>query len=586
MRRLFLSGIVMLLSLGMQAQTKNDHNFEVGKHLDIFNNVYKNLELLYVDTLSPKETIGTAINAMLRSLDPYTEYYSQEETKDLKMMLTGKYAGIGALIRKHMKLNRIVVDEPYANMPASEAGLKKGDVILSIDDSLMTDKDVSYVSSHLRGEPGTTFLLRVFRPSLQKELKLKITRKNIKLSEMPYYGILDGNIGYINYNSFTQESGKEVRRAFVDLKKQGATSLIFDLRGNGGGSEAEAVNIVNLWTPKGVTVVENRGKLKEASRSYKTTLEPVDTIMPIVVLVNGETASASEITSGALQDLDRAVILGTRTFGKGLVQIPIDLPYNTNLKVTTSKYYIPSGRCIQAINYKHTGGGYREHIPDSLTKVFHTAGGREVRDGGGIKPDIEVKADTIPNIAFYLSASGQDSTEVMSDYVVDYIAKHPTIAKPSEFHLTDADWEEFKARVIESGFTYDPVSKKQLEQLVKTARFEGYYDDAKETFDSLEKKLSHNVSVDLEKHKAVLMQIIESDIIAAYYYQAGAIEAGLQYDRQVKEAMKLLKNKEEYEKVLAPAKPKETSQIIRLGKKKAENITFKAKKVEIFSSIA
>lgn len=586
MRRLFLSGIVMLLSLGMQAQTKNDHNFEVGKHLDIFNNVYKNLELLYVDTLSPKETIGTAINAMLRSLDPYTEYYSQEETKDLKMVLTGKYAGIGALIRKHMKLNRIVVDEPYANMPASEAGLKKGDVILSIDDSLMTDKEVGYVSSHLRGEPGTTFLLRVFRPSLQKELKLKITRKNIKLSEMPYYGILDGNIGYINYNSFTQESGKEVRRAFVDLKKQGATSLIFDLRGNGGGSEAEAVNIVNLWTPKGVTVVENRGKLKEASRSYKTTLEPVDTIMPIVVLVNGETASASEITSGALQDLDRAVILGTRTFGKGLVQIPIDLPYNTNLKVTTSKYYIPSGRCIQAINYKHTGGGYREHIPDSLTKVFHTAGGREVRDGGGIKPDIEVKADTIPNIAFYLSASGQDSTEVMFDYVVDYIAKHPTIAKPSEFHLTDADWEEFKARVIESGFTYDPVSKKQLEQLVKTARFEGYYDDAKETFDSLEKKLSHNVSVDLEKHKAVLMQIIESDIIAAYYYQAGAIEAGLQYDRQVKEAMKLLKNKEEYEKVLAPAKPKETSQIIRLGKKKAENITFKAKKVEIFSSIA
>jgi carboxyl-terminal processing protease len=335
-----------------------------------------------------------------------------------------------------------------------------------------------------------------------------------------------------------------------------------------------------------VTVVENRGKLKEASRSYKTTLEPVDTIMPIVVLVNGETASASEITSGALQDLDRAVILGTRTFGKGLVQIPIDLPYNTNLKVTTSKYYIPSGRCIQAINYKHTGGGYREHIPDSLTKVFHTAGGREVRDGGGIKPDIEVKADTIPNIAFYLSASGQDSTEVMFDYVVDYIAKHPTIAKPSEFHLTDADWEEFKARVIESGFTYDPVSKKQLEQLVKTARFEGYYDDAKETFDSLEKKLSHNVSVDLEKNRAVLMQIIESDIIAAYYYQAGAIEAGLQYDRQVKEAMKLLKNKEEYEKVLAPAKPKETSQIIRLGKKKAENITFKAKKVEIFSSIA
>ena len=586
MRRFFLSTIAMLLVLSMQAQTQKDHHFEVGKHLDIFNNVYKNLELLYVDTLNPKETIGTAINAMLRSLDPYTEYYAQEDTKDLKMMLTGKYAGIGALIRKHQKLNRIVIDEPYAGMPAAEAGLKKGDVILSIDDSLMTQKDVSYVSNHLRGEPGTTFLLKVFRPSVQKEMKFKITRKNIKLPEMPYYGILEGNVGYINFNSFTQESGKEVRRAFVDLKKQGATSLIFDLRGNGGGSEAEAVNIVNLWVPKGVTVVENRGKLKEASRNYKTTLEPVDTIMPLVVLVNGESASASEITSGALQDLDRAVIMGTRTFGKGLVQVPIDLPYNTNLKVTTSKYYIPSGRCIQAINYKHSGGGYREHIPDSLTKVFYTAGGREVRDGGGIKPDIEVKADTIPNIAFYLSATGQDSTEVMFDYVVDYIAKHPQIAKPSEFHLTDADWEEFKARVIKSGFTYDPVSKKQLDQLVKTAQFEGYYDDAKEAFDNLEKKLNHDVAVDLEKHKQVLLQVIEADIIAAYYYQAGSIESGLQYDRQVKEAQKLLKSRDEYKKILAPKKPKETASIIKIDKKHVENISLKGKNLEIFSAIA
>ena len=574
-----------MLASDMPAQTQKDHHFEVGKHLDIFNSVYKNLELLYVDTLNPKETIGTAINAMLRSLDPYTEYYAQEDTKDLKMMLTGKYAGIGALIRKHQKLNRIVIDEPYAGMPAAEAGLKKGDVIISIDDSLMTHKDVSYVSNHLRGEPGTTFLLKVFRPSVEKEMKFKITRKNIKLPEMPYYGILEGNIGYINFNSFTQESGKEVRRAFVDLKKQGATSLIFDLRGNGGGSEAEAVNIVNLWVPKGVTVVENRGKLKEASRSYKTTLEPVDTIMPLVVLVNGESASASEITSGALQDLDRAVIMGTRTFGKGLVQVPIDLPYNTNLKVTTSKYYIPSGRCIQAVNYKHSGGGYREHIPDSLTKVFYTVGGREVRDGGGIKPDIEVKADTIPNIAFYLSATGQDSTEVMFDYVVEYIAKHPQIAKPSEFHLTDTDWEEFKARVIKSGFTYDPVSKKQLEQLVKTAQFEGYYDDAKEAFDNLEKKLNHDVAVDLEKHKQVLLQVIEADIIAAYYYQAGSIESGLRYDCQVKEAQELLKNQEEYKKILAPKKPKETSSIIRIDKKRVENLSLKGKKLEIFSAI-
>ena len=585
MRKWFLA-LVLTVPLTLSAQTQNNHHFEVAKHLDIFNNLYKNLELLYVDTLNPKETIGTAINAMLNSLDPYTEYYGEENTKDLRMMLTGKYAGIGALIRKHQKLDRVVIDEPYANMPAAEAGLKKGDIILSIDDSLMTDKAVNYVSNHLRGEPGTSFLLKVFRPSTAKEMNFKITRKNIKLPEMPYYGMREGNIGYINYNSFTQESSKEVRRAFVDLKKQGATSLIFDLRNNGGGSEAEAVNIVNLWIPKGVTVVENRGKLKEASRTYKTMLEPVDTIMPIVVLVNGESASASEITSGALQDLDRAIILGTRTYGKGLVQIPIDLPYNTNLKVTTSKYYIPSGRCIQAINYKHSSGGYLEHIPDSLTKVFHTAIGREVRDGGGIKPDVEIKADTIPNIAYYLSASGQDSTEVMFDYVVDYIAKHPTIAKPAEFHLTDADWEEFKARVIKSGFTYDPVSKKQFDQLVKTAQFEGYYEDAKTAFDNLASKLNHNVAFDLEKHKAVLLQVLESDIIAAYYYQAGAIEAGLNYDRQLKEAERLLKNPEEYKKLLAPQKSKETSSLIKIGKKTIGNISLKPKDLEIFSVLS
>ena len=585
MRKCLLA-CLMLMPFTLSAQNQNDHHFEVGKNLDIFNQIYKNLELLYVDTLNPKETIGTAINAMLHSLDPYTEYYAQEDTKDLRMMLTGKYAGIGALIRKHQKLDRVVVDEPYANMPAAEAGLKKGDIILSIDDSLMTDKAVGYVSNHLRGEPGTSFLLKVFRPSTQKEMKFKITRKNIKLPELPYYGMREGNIGYINYNSFTQESSKEVRRAFVDLKKQGATSLIFDLRNNGGGSEAEAVNIVNLWIPKGVMVVENKGKLKEASRTYKTMLEPVDTVMPIVVLVNGESASASEITSGALQDLDRAVILGARTYGKGLVQIPIDLPYNTNLKVTTSKYYIPSGRCIQAINYKHSGGGYLEHIPDSLTKVFYTAHGREVRDGGGIKPDVEIKADTIPNIAFYLSATGQDSTEVMFDYVVDYITKHPTIAPAAEFHLTDADWADFKARVIKSGFTYDPVSKKQCDQLVKTAQFEGYYEEAKAAFDNLESKLNHDVAFDLEKHKAVLLQILEMDIIAAYYYQAGAIEAGLNYDRQLKEAERLLKNPEEYKKLLAPQKPKETSSLITIDKKPIGNISLKPKKLEIFSALS
>ena len=544
--------LLFFVALTASAQKNKDHNFEVGKHLDIFNQVYKNLELLYVDTLSPKETIGTGINAMLRSLDPYTEYYAQDETKNLRMMLTGKYAGIGALIRKHQKLDRIVVDEPYANMPAAEAGLKKGDVILSIDDSMMTDKSVSYVSEHLRGEAGTSFLLKVMRPSTGKLMSFKITRRNITLPELPYYGMQDSTVGYINLNSFTEGCSKDVRRALIDLKKQGATSLVLDLRGNGGGSEQEAVDILNLWLPKGITVVENRGKFKQASKAYQTRVEPLDTVMPLVVLVNGETASASEITSGAIQDLDRGIILGTRTYGKGLVQIPIDLPYNTNMKVTTSKYYIPSGRCIQAINYKKGSGGYREHIPDSLTTVFYTRSGREVRDGGGIKPDVELKGDTIPNIAFYLSASGQDSTEVMFDYIVDYIAKHPTIASPAEFHLDDADWQEFKARVINSGFTYDPVSKKQFAELVKTAKFEGYYEEAKAAFDELEKKLNHDVAYGLDRHEQMIRQILESEIVAAYYYQAGSIEAGLRNDKQLQEAIRLLKHPDEYQKLLAP----------------------------------
>jgi len=558
---------ILLLLAVLLAQGQKNHNMEVAKNMDIFTQVYKNLDLLYVDTLNPSEVIGTGIKAMLRSLDPYTEYYPESETKNLKMMLTGKYAGIGALVRYHQRLKRVVIDEPYEGMPAAEVGLKKGDIVLSIDDSTMTDKDVSYVSSRLRGDAGTKFVLKVLRPTTGKKMDFKITRRAIKLPELPYYGMLEGGVGYINLNQFTEGCAKDVRRAFVDLKKQGATALVFDLRNNGGGSEMEAVDIVNLWVDKNITIVENRGKIKQATHAYTTRVEPVDTEMPLVVLVNGETASASEITSGALQDLDRAIILGTRTYGKGLVQIPLDMPYNTNLKVTTSKYYIPSGRCIQAINYKkrreergerieerRVGSLYAERLPDSLTQVFHTAAGREVRDGGGITPDVTVKNDTLPNIAYYLSASGVDSTEVMFDWVVEYITKHPTIASPREFHLSDADFADFKERVIKSGFTYDPVSEKQLKELVKTAKAEGYYEQAREAFELLESKLRHDVGTDIDKHEDIIRQMVELDIIAAYYYQAGSIEAGLKYDKQLKEAVRLLQSPDEYQKLLKPKK--------------------------------
>lgn len=535
-----------------QGTSNKDHNFKVAKNLETFSAIYKYLDLMYVDTLNADEVIGNGINAMLSSLDPYTVYYPEDKVKELDMMISGKYAGIGALIRYDLKLNNVIIDEPYENMPAAEAGLKKGDIILSVNDSSMYKKSTSYVSDHLRGDAGSTFLLKIKRPSTGKTMKFKLTRKAIQMPAVPYYGLQQNGIGYLDLNSFTVDCSKDVRKAFLEMKKDGMKSLVLDLRNNGGGSLQEAINIVNMFVPKGLVLVNTKGKLERANREYKTTVEPIDTLMPIVVLVNDETASASEITSGSLQDLDRAVILGTRTYGKGLVQAPMELPYNGNLKLTTSKYYIPSGRCIQAINYKHSRGGYLEHVPDSLTKVFHTANGRIVRDGGGINPDVKVLPDSLPNIAFYLANSGMDSTEVMTNWILNYIKQHPTIGDPKSFIISDADYENFKSAVIKSGFKYDRQSEKVIKNLIDIAKFEGYYDDAKSEFAALEKKLQHNLAKELDHHKQTIKQVLTADLVAAYYYQRGAIANSLQFDKQWKEAVKLLENPQEYKKILTP----------------------------------
>ena len=553
MKKVLISLLMVLLAAPAFAQIDRDHDFKTAKNMDIFNSIYKNLDLMYVDTLDAEEVVGNGIKAMLGSLDPYTTYYPEEKVNELKNMLTGKYAGVGAVVRYNFQLQRVCISEPYENMPAAEVGLKKGDIILSIDNEDMTNKDVAYVSDHLRGDPGTSFILKVKRPSTGKTLKVKITRRTIQMPFLPYYGMLEGGFGYINFNSFTDNCAKDVRRAFIDLKKQGAKGLVFDLRNNGGGSVSEAVSIINMFLPKGKTVLKMQGKLQRSNKEYKTSVEPVDSVMPMVVLVNGNSASASEIMSGSLQDYDRAIILGTRTYGKGLVQTTMDLPYNGQMKLTTAKYYIPSGRCVQALNYKHSKGGYVEHVPDSLTKVFYTANGREVRDGGGVKPDVEVKPDSLPNIAFYL-AGARDSNEVMLNYEVDYIAKHPTIAPVKDFALTDADYDEFKARVLKADFKYDRETEKYLKDLEKLAKFEGYYDDAKPEFEALKKKLSHNVAKDLDYNKEYIKQLLENEIVAAYYFQAGAIQNSLRYDKQIKEAVKLLNSPEEYGKILRPAK--------------------------------
>ena len=557
MKKLFIVFCLWILAFGGAAVAQNnsdkDHNFKVAKNLETFSAIYKYLDLMYVDTLNADEVVGNGINYMLHSLDPYTVYYPEDKVKDLDLMISGKYAGIGAVIRYNFAIKNTIIDQPYENMPASETGLKKGDIILAIGDSSMVGKDVSYVSNRLRGDAGSRFVLTIKRPSTGKKMKFKITRRSIQLPAVPYYGLQDDGVGYLNLNSFTTDCSKDVRRAFLDMKKQGMKSLVLDLRNNGGGSLQEAINIVNMFVPKGITLVKTIGKIERVNKEYKTTVEPIDTVMPIVVLVNDETASASEITSGSLQDLDRAVILGTRTYGKGLVQVSMDLPYNANLKLTTSKYYIPSGRCIQAINYKHSNGGYTEHVPDSLTHVFYTADGREVRDGGGIKPDIEVQPDSLPNIAFYLTSSGRDSSEVMLNWELKYLRTHPTIAPAKNFVISDADYADFKQAVLKSGFKYDRESKKYLEGLVKLARFEGYYDDAKPEFDALEKKLNHNIAKDLDYNKQTLKQLLTSDLVSAYYYQRGSMENSLQFDKQWKRAVELLKDPAAYKKILKPS---------------------------------
>ena len=554
-RKTLAGVLIVLLGMGILSFKEDDRNFQISKNLDLFNSIFKELDMFYVDTLNPEKVIQNGVEGMLALTDPYTEYYPEEEISSLKEMTTGKYGGIGAAIRYYEAKDCIAVVEPTEGMPAAEAGVKAGDIILSVGGKEMTrgtmkPQDFSQkVSDALRGEPGTSFILKVMRPLKNDStiLEFKITRKNIRTNPVPYYGMVRDSIGYLALSSFTENCAKDFKKAFIEMKEQGARSFILDLRDNGGGSLAEAVDIVNFFVPKGQEIVVTKGKLKQAQGSYKTQNEPIDTQIPMAVLVNGASASASEIVSGSLQDLDRAVIIGTRTFGKGLVQTIRPLPYNGTLKVTTSKYYIPSGRCIQAIDYaKKNADGSVARTPDSLTNVFRTAAGREVRDGGGIRPDIEVKGDRVPNIVFYLM-----NEDIIFDYATRYCWDHPALASVDSFQLTDEDYKEFKKLVKSRDFKYDRQSEKMLKSLKEVAEFEGYMEGAAEEFKALEKKLNHNLDRDLDYFAKQIKGYIAQEIVTRYFYQRGAAMERLKEDEDLEKAIEVLHDAGRYKQILS-----------------------------------
>lgn len=554
-RKVWAGALVALVGLAVIGFKEDDRNFQISKNLDLFNSIFKELDMFYVDTIDAEKIIQNGVNGMLALTDPYTEYYPEEEVSSLKEMTTGKYGGIGAAIRYYEAKDRIAVVEPTEGMPAAEVGVKAGDIILSVGGKEMVRDDMKpqdfleKVSQALRGEPGTSFILKVMRPLKNDStvLEFKITRKNIRTNPVPYYGMVRDSVGYLALSSFTENCAKDVKKAFVELKQRGAKSLIIDLRGNGGGSLAEAIDIVNFFVPKGQEIVVTKGKLRQAQGSYKTQNEPVDTQIPLAVLVDGGSASASEIVSGSLQDLDRAVIVGTRTYGKGLVQTIRPLPYNGTLKVTTSKYYIPSGRCIQAIDYaKKNADGSVARIPDSLTHVFYTAAGREVRDGGGIRPDIEVKSDRIPNIVFYLV-----NEDIIFDYATQYCWDHPAPASVDAFVLTDEDYDMFKELVKSRNFTYDRQSEKMLKSLKEIAEFEGYMEGASEEFKALEKKLNHNLDRDLDYFSRQIKTYIAQEIVTRYFYQRGAVMERLKDDEDLEKAVEVLNDRPRYSGILS-----------------------------------
>ena len=542
-------GGLLIISIFFTAFSRDEKLFLIDKNLDIYYTLFRELNLFYVDDISPTELVKTSIDEMLKSLDPYTNYIPESDMEDFKFMTTGDYAGIGALISKHG--DKVVVAEPYEGFPAHKSGLKAGDIILEVSGKETKKMNTEDVSNLLKGPVNRIVKIKIQRPGEKKTRSFDIVREKIHIDAVPYYGMLDDETAYIRLANFTANCSDDVKKAFIELKEEKkAKSLVLDLRSNPGGLLIEAVKITNLFVPKGEEIVSTRGKVKQWDKVYKATEEPFDTLMPIAVIVNRGSASASEIVAGALQDLDRAVVIGARTFGKGLVQTTRELSYNTQLKVTTAKYYIPSGRCIQALDYSNRNeDGSVGTVPDSLITEFTTKKGRKVYDGGGIIPDVKIDLDMLSSLSIHLVRD-----YLFFDFATQFANENETIAPPEEFKITRDIYTDFKEFVKSRNFSYESATEKLFAELLETAKKERYYSVAKEQFENLKVKIGHELDKDLEQFKEEVKDILVDEIVTRYYFQKGAIRAAIVNDKGISKAKELVKDPKVYSMTFSPGK--------------------------------
>lgn len=536
--------VVVLLTAATLIPARAQNDFEIAKNVDIFITVLRELNAKYADEITPGDLTRTAIDAMLESLDPYTVYYTENEIEDVKMLTSGQYGGIGALIQQYDK-DKVAISEIYENCPAHKSGLLAGDIILKIDGKSVAGKSSTDVSSAMRGQPGTTVSLEVFRPSKNKNFTFSIRREEVKLPNIPYFGMLDETVGYIKLDQFTENAGKEVKDAFTDLKGQGMKALILDLRNNGGGLLQEAVKIMNIFVDQGAVIVSTKGKIEEQNHIFRTPAQPIDRDIPVVVLVNENSASASEIVSGAFQDLDRGVIVGHKSFGKGLVQNIVPLSFNSSMKLTVSKYYIPSGRCVQKIEYFSKDSTKSHVIPDSLAVAYKTKNGRTVYDKGGIEPDVKTEDIYASNLLTALIINN-----LTFDFANQYHANHTMIPEANQFTVDDDLYQEFVNFIKNKDYNYTTETEMVMKDLKEAAQDEKYFDKIKSAYEQLEQQLKDEKSADLQTYKKEISEYLAGEIAARYYYQKGRIISELTVDPEVATAISVLKDQNRYRSIL------------------------------------